>query len=150
MAASSVSTAGNGEAGAQAHAATAAHPKGLVFDHLALLARVDEDWETLKLVVEAFCKDAPRLLQGVADSLAAQDLGATSRWGHALRGSSATVGADALCDLAAALETAGRQADTAAAGATLVKLQSEFKEFCCVVNETLQRAPGTTPRSPTT
>lgn len=93
---------------APAPAAPAAGPAEAIMDFARLQEFRDYDDEELTMtreVVGLFLADAPARLQAMADAVAAGDAQALAKAAHALKGAAGNVGALALQEAAASLET---------------------------------------------
>lgn len=77
-------------------------------------------------LIDLFLGQAPNHLETIEAALAACDCEALSRAAHALRGTSANLGAVKLSEIAGELETQGRSGDTANSAATMAILRAEF------------------------
>lgn len=77
-----------------------------VFDGESLLLRLMEDKELAREVLNGFCQDAPCQLKKLRARIDESDAAGLRLQAHTLKGSSATVGAEALCAVAREMETA--------------------------------------------
>jgi HPt (histidine-containing phosphotransfer) domain-containing protein len=98
----------------------------VVFDRTGLMARVLEDEDLARTVVQGFLDDAPSLIEALKDALRAGDESGAIRQAHTIKGASATVGGEALSAVAQEMETAATAGDLAQAGERLPDLESEF------------------------
>jgi HPt (histidine-containing phosphotransfer) domain-containing protein len=94
-----------------------------LFDHAALLARVDGDEELLRELIDLFLEDCPRLLTAIREAIARQDRDLLKRAAHTLKGSVGNFGAKAVCELAQKLESLAPDLDLGAAGQLSQKLE---------------------------
>lgn len=83
--------------------------------HAIALERVGGNEATLRAVVAAFGREAPRLQRQIGEALAANDTETCTRAAHTLKGAADTLGFERLRDIAFAIETHGRQGDLGAA-----------------------------------
>jgi two-component system sensor histidine kinase/response regulator len=90
------------------------------------LARVGDDREFLKELMDIYAEDLTTRIAGLRGALARGDLKTVEQLGHAIKGSSANLSLPPLRDRAAAIELAGRAGDTADAQANLDGLEKEF------------------------
>jgi len=94
------------------------------------LSQLQQGWgqDLVKKVVQAYLQNSRELvtrLQSAIESADAKSIGADA---HALRSSSAKVGALKLADLCRTLGTAGRQGDLSAAPALQQQIQQEYEQ----------------------
>ncbi len=101
-----------------------------VFDRAGLLARLMGDEELLASVAARFLPDMAHLLSQLDAALEAQDALALARHAHALKGSAATVGGQALSLLAGELERCARDGRLDAAQALRPKLDRAAAGLC--------------------
>ncbi|MEZ6123415.1 MAG: Hpt domain-containing protein [Planctomycetaceae bacterium] len=85
------------------------HRPPQLIDIAIALDCVDNDPELLKLVIEAFLDEAPRLLKQAQEAAARADAGTLHRMGHTLKGTLATFGAADVSAVARQLEQIGSQ-----------------------------------------
>lgn len=90
------------------------------------LARVGDDREFLKELLDIYAEDLAARVAGLRGALARGDLKAVEQLGHAIKGSSANLSLPPLRDRAAAIELAGRAGDPAKALTNLDGLEKEF------------------------
>ncbi len=96
------------------------------FDSAGMMDRLMGDQDLARIVVDGFLEDAPRLVQGLRDALAAGDGEVAVRQAHTIKGASATVGGEALRAVALRMERAGSAGDFEAVTARLPELESEL------------------------
>jgi DNA-binding response OmpR family regulator/HPt (histidine-containing phosphotransfer) domain-containing protein len=103
----------------------------IAFDAIAGLGVLDDaaGVDALRQVVDAHAKTAPRRVAAMQRALAEHDAAALAREAHALRGSSAIVGAQRVASLCAQLEEGGRGGDLAASAGLLEHLTAELAVF---------------------
>jgi CheY-like chemotaxis protein/HPt (histidine-containing phosphotransfer) domain-containing protein len=97
-----------------------------MFDSAGMMARLMNDQELARVVVNGFLEDAPRLIEALRNCLRAGDAPGTIRQAHTIKGASATVGGEALRAVALEMEKAAIAGDVAAVAARLSDLESEF------------------------
>jgi CheY-like chemotaxis protein/HPt (histidine-containing phosphotransfer) domain-containing protein len=97
-----------------------------VFDSAGMMARLMDDEELARIVVDGFLEDAPRLIEALRNCLGAGDAPGAIRQAHTIKGASATVGGEALRAVALEMEKAAMAGDFEAVAARLPDLESEF------------------------
>lgn len=90
------------------------------------LARVGDDRDFLKELMDIYIEDLTARVAGLREALAGGDLKAVERLGHTIKGSSANLSLPLLQDRASAIELAGRNGSAATAQANLQGLEKEF------------------------
>ena len=98
-----------------------------------LLDRLGGDEEVFVEVIKIFLEDAPLLLTGMDEALAAGDAKTLRRLAHSMKGSSGTAGAEALQQASQALEQAAAAGDLAAAAPLVPPVKALFQ----IVHETM-------------
>lgn len=83
----------------------------VTFDKASFLARVLDDEELARTLAEAFLVDLPVQVAALVDAVAANDLLATERQAHKIKGAAANVGGEALRATTNAIEKAGKARD---------------------------------------
>ena len=91
-----------------------------------MLRRVDGDEVFLAELVGLFLQDITKQLDLLARALGDSDAALCSRQAHTIKGSSATVGADALQKVASELEIACKNGDMKGARDLFERLKEEF------------------------
>ncbi|HEX3880693.1 MAG TPA: MHYT domain-containing protein [Bryobacteraceae bacterium] len=100
-----------------------------VFDAEDLLMRLEGDDLFAKKVVKRFVEDFPAQLTNLKKHVAKMDGNGVRSQAHALKGSSATVGARAICTTATALEKAGAAGELEECSALAPRMAEEFERF---------------------
>jgi len=100
-----------------------------------LLAQVGGSAETAVLVLEEFVSQTPLDIENIEKYLGAGDLTAASKVAHSLKGSSGTIGAKGLHQVAADLEMACRESDAEKANTLFAQLKQEAKRCLDFVPE---------------
>ena len=77
-------------------------------------------------IIRSFLADVPQQIQALKVALQAADPVSTVRHAHTVKGVAATVNAEALRAVAAAMEQAAHAGDLAAVAARLPQLETEF------------------------
>ena len=88
--------------------------KSLVFNREVFLERMMDDEEFAREVAAGFAKELPALLSDLKEEIARGDLESVWKQAHKIKGSAANVGGEALRDVAAEVEKAGKAGDLAA------------------------------------
>ena len=83
------------------------------FEMVELLARVDNDRELLRELLDIFKEDSPRHLQALREAVARADSAVVANEAHALKGMLSNLSAKPAAATAAALELLARQSKTA-------------------------------------
>jgi len=100
-----------------------------VFDRAALLARLMDDEDLARAVTEGFLEDIPKQIEALQDYLEAGDAASAERQAHTIKGASANVGAEALREIALAMETEGKAGDLEAVRELLPELRARFERL---------------------
>jgi len=114
---------------------TAGMPESGVVDWRVALHSVSGDRDLLKAVVETFLVEAPRLMQEMHAALSRSDPGGVVQAAHTLKTSLNYFGVRRGFELALQLETLGRQADLAGAGAALTALDGQMARVTSVLTD---------------
>jgi CheY-like chemotaxis protein/HPt (histidine-containing phosphotransfer) domain-containing protein len=97
-----------------------------VFNRLALMNQVMNDEVMAWELIDIFIQDMPDRIVQLNRHVAAGEASQVQQQAHNIRGSSATVGAQALSVLAKAIEQAGKAGDMAFVSARLAELDAQF------------------------
>lgn len=108
------------------------------FDAARLAELQDLLGTDLDAIVATLVRELSQAIDAVADGLAARDLDAVSRAAHAARNSALMIDAGPLLERLAALESAARRADMAAA----LEAQAQLAAAWPGLRRRLERAPG--------
>jgi PAS domain S-box-containing protein len=100
-----------------------------VFDGESLLQRLMGDRELAGIVLNVFLGDAPLVLKRLCDALNDSDAGAARLHAHTLKGSAATVSADALRAVALQMETAAAEGRLDLCCELFARAAGEFDRF---------------------
>jgi HPt (histidine-containing phosphotransfer) domain-containing protein len=84
--------------------------------------------DLLKKVAELYLKNTPSLLDSLRNALAANDPEAMYKAAHALKSSSANLGAISLAEVAKDLELRGRRRSLEGAGELLARAEERYGE----------------------
>lgn len=90
-------------------------------------------------ILDAFQRSTVDLLSVIGEDLRTGALSEASRTAHAVKGSAANVGATALAESAAAIETACKDGDGAVASQKLSEAQTLYLAFCEEFKARLER-----------
>jgi HPt (histidine-containing phosphotransfer) domain-containing protein len=104
------------------------------FNRSALLDRLGGDEELFKKVIAVFMKDIPGQLEELKQGLSHQDASLVERQAHRIKGASANVGAQALCDVAFQTEMAGREGNLDRAAPLAANLEQAFDRLRVVLS----------------
>jgi PAS domain S-box-containing protein len=99
-----------------------------VFDLEGLRGRMMEDDGLVAHVLRAFLSDIPAQLVALGDHLAGRSAEDARRVAHSIKGAAANTGAEALRQLAFAIEQASGAGNLEAASARLPELQAQFEQ----------------------
>ena len=91
----------------------------LVFDKAGMMARLMDDEDLARMVVEGFLEDIPRQIAALKGYLETGDAAGTERQAHTIKGASANVGGELLQEVASQMEKAAKDGDLSAAGGHL-------------------------------
>ena len=91
-----------------------------------MTARMTDDAELVREVVDEFLSDIPRQIEKLKGALAAGDHRAAERQAHSIKGAAANVAAEALRAVASAMEEAGKAGNMATVQAMVPQIESEF------------------------
>ena len=97
-----------------------------VFDKEGMMARMMDDENLARTVVEGFLEDIPKQIEALKSCLEAGDAPRAERQAHSIKGASANVGGTALRNLAFEMEKAGKTADLKAVAVRLPELEMQF------------------------
>ena len=136
---------GDEEPATEAAAAPAGEP-ALNLDRIAELRSLQQDGapDILATLVHPFLDEAPAQCAALGAALACSDADALREAAHAMKGSSANLGAPRLATLCAELEDAGRSHDLAPAAQTLSLLTAELDRVRTAFRAELRQATSET------
>ena len=122
-----------------------AEPEVSIFDAESLLRRLMGDRQLASIVIGAFLEDVPHQLKNLSKLLSEGDTSGVRSQAHALKGASATAGAEALRKTAYALEQAGSAGQLDSCFGLAARAVEEFEQFKHTLEKTgwveLQKAP---------
>lgn len=105
------------------------HPSSLVWDRAAMLTRLMNNEELVITILQVYLEDIPKQIVALRNYLEAGDAVGAERQAHTIKGASANVSAEAMRDLAFALEQNGKAKDLQSMKARLEELDAVFEEF---------------------
>jgi len=103
--------------------------EGVVFDRAGFLQRLSGDETTLEEVISQFLEDAARKLAALRSALETDDRETAARLAHSLKGVARTIGANALGEAAARLDSCVRQPREGPWEEAFRKVEAEFARF---------------------
>jgi CheY-like chemotaxis protein/HPt (histidine-containing phosphotransfer) domain-containing protein len=103
-----------------------ATPEGIVWDRAVLLHRLDGDEDLTEEIAAEFLEDIPDEFAALSAALASGDLASAGRHAHTIKGTSASVGGEALRAVAFETEKAAKAEDAEAASSAFHKMELEF------------------------
>ena len=104
-------------------------PEVPVFDQAGLMARLMDDEDLAREVIECFLIDTPKQIAALRVYLETGDAPSVRRQAHTLSGASANVGGEALRAVAIEMEMAAKGLDLAAVKARLAGLVAQFERL---------------------
>ena len=108
-----------------------------VFDRAGFLARLTNDDEFARVLIQAFLEDMPQQMKRLRDHLAAGDTLRLEQMAHKIKGASATMGGEAFRAAAAALEDACKAGDLAHLPAQMAELNTQFETLRSALKQEL-------------
>lgn len=102
---------------------------GKVFDRLDALARLGNDEDLLRVIIDTFLEDVRREMANMQIALDHQQRDEVGRIAHSLKGSAANVGAMLLSKQAAKLQELARNDKLAEVRANLAEVEKSIQEF---------------------
>lgn len=103
-----------------------AHHSSLIFDRAGMMARIMDDEDLARTVIEAFLDDVPKQIEALRGYLEAGDAPGVERQAHTIKGASANVGGERLHAVAFEMEKAGKAGDLSAGKARMADLEAQF------------------------
>jgi HPt (histidine-containing phosphotransfer) domain-containing protein len=100
-----------------------------VLDRIELCRRLGDDEEVVRLVIGTFVTDVRQLLSELRQALGAGDADAIRQLGHALRGITISVCAEAMHEVAVQIEAVGAPGDMERAASLAEGLEGEIERF---------------------
>jgi len=103
--------------------------KQLVFDKQCMMHRMMDDQDLARDVILAFLEDIPMQIEYLRESLLTNDINASERISHSIKGAAANVSGNYLRDVALKMEHAGISLDIALLKSLLPELERRFIEL---------------------
>jgi CheY-like chemotaxis protein/HPt (histidine-containing phosphotransfer) domain-containing protein len=97
-----------------------------IFDKAGMMARLMDDEDLARMVIEGFLEDIPRQILALKDYLEAGDAERTERQAHTIKGASANVGGEALRAIAFEMEKISKAGVLDTVTPLLPELESQF------------------------
>jgi CheY-like chemotaxis protein/HPt (histidine-containing phosphotransfer) domain-containing protein len=108
------------------HSSLITHHSSLIFDRAGMMARLMDDENLARMVVEEFLKDIPLR---IAAYLEIGDAAGVERQAHTIKGASANVGGERLLDVAFEIEKTAKIGDLNAAWIHMAELETQFYQL---------------------
>jgi PAS domain S-box-containing protein len=109
--------------------------KIIVFDEKNLLERLMNNSELAGRILTAFLDDVPRKIINIKSHAEAGDIATCKRIAHSIKGAAANLGANALKEIALAVENAGAADDKTALTSLVKEIEHQFEIFRITVEE---------------
>ena len=97
-----------------------------VFNHAAFMSRVMDDEDLARTVLDGFLGEIPGEITQLKNHIAAGNARLVEQQAHKIKGACATVGGEALRDVAWVMEQAGKSGDLNTARARVTDLDAQF------------------------
>jgi HPt (histidine-containing phosphotransfer) domain-containing protein len=110
-----------------------------VFDRKGMLARLMDDEQLVREVIQSFLKDIPLQIKKLRDFIDSGDTKAAGRQAHTIKGAAANTGGERMRRVAAAMEQAADAGDVEAVRTTLSELDEEFDRLRQAMTASLPR-----------
>ncbi len=101
----------------------------LIFDRAGMMARLMDDENLARMVVEEFLKDIPLRIAALKGYLETGDAAGAERQAHTIKGASANMGGERLRDVAFEIEKTARIGDLNAAWIQIAELETQFHQL---------------------
>jgi HPt (histidine-containing phosphotransfer) domain-containing protein len=98
-------------------------------DYNRALSEFEGDSDLLKRLMEGFMTDVRKQIKTMHQAIAEGNSDLVKREAHAIKGGAANLTADALSELALAIEVTGEQKDMDGSAQALAKFEKEFHRF---------------------
>ena len=98
----------------------------VIFDRAGMMARLMNDEELIREVVDCFLTDTPKQIDALRGYLETGDIQDVRRQAHTINGTAANVGGEALRAVAIEMEMASKKGDLAAVKDRLAELEVQF------------------------
>jgi len=120
-----------GEQGADTSAATGRR----ILDRAALMARLMDDTDLVREVLDEFLKDIPHQIETLKSAIEAGDVETAHRQAHSIKGAAANVAAEALREVAFEMEKAGKAGDMDRMAAIMPEIERKFERVKLVIGQ---------------
>lgn len=97
-----------------------------VFNCAAAMDVAAQDVDFLREIVDVYLADIPTQIAKLQAALGAGDVESAHRLAHTIKGASANIGAESILEVAAAIESAARNADLPRAAQLMPRLSPEL------------------------
>jgi PAS domain S-box-containing protein len=115
-------------------------PGEAIFHPQEVLERMMGDEEIVRIVLDGFLEDLPRLLSALENALQGGDRSASERHAHSIKGAAANVSGEQLRRMALVVEKHAAQGDMEAAARSMAELQRAAEALCAAIRS--QRKTG--------
>jgi len=122
------------------HRVPSPKPQIPVFDKADMMARLMDDEDLARMVVEGFLEDIPRQIATLKGYLETGDAAGAERQAHTIKGASANVGGERLMEVAFEMEKSAKAGDLNAVVEHMVELEAQFN----LLNQAMLEAIPTT------
>jgi len=102
------------------------YPPSQLFDRAGMMARLMDDQNLVRTVIESFLEDIPRQLETLKNYLQSGDAIGAEQQAHTIKGASAIVGGNRLREAALSMEKAAGTGDLIATGRLMTEIEVEF------------------------
>ncbi len=116
------------------HSSFIAYHSSLIFDWAGLMARLIDDENLARMVVEGFLEDIPKQIAAMKGYLETGDVTGIERQAHTIKGASANVGGERLRKVAFEMEKAAKAGDLYAAERHIHELEAQFDQLSQAMN----------------
>jgi PAS domain S-box-containing protein len=104
-------------------------PEAPIFDKAGMLARLMDDEELARKLIDGFLDDIPKQIGALRGYLAAGDVPGAERQAHSIKGAAANVGGEALRAVAFEMEMAGKAGNLHVISARIAELEAQFERL---------------------
>jgi HPt (histidine-containing phosphotransfer) domain-containing protein len=111
------------------HSSLIIRHSSLIFDRAGMMARLMDDEDLARMVVEGFLNDIPLQIAALKGYLETGDAAGAERQAHTIKGASANVGGERLRDVAFEIEKTARIGDLNAAWIQMAELETQFHQL---------------------
>jgi len=101
----------------------------LIFDRAGMMARLMDDEDLARMVVEGFLEDIPRQIATLKGYLETGDAPGAERQAHTIKGASANVGGERLLEVAFEMEKSAKAGDLSAVARQMAELELQFNRL---------------------